>query len=98
MRFSETLDENNQVMASTLLSLSDDYRVRERLANSDADENEDDVQGFGMTVNRTQSALFESTLNLINEEPKTQNQPKTNPKPTNPKPTQNPKPTNSKSN
>ena len=34
-RFVETLDENNQVMASTLLSLADDYRVRERLANSD---------------------------------------------------------------
>ena len=38
LRFSETLDENSQVMASTLLSLSDDYRVRERIANSDTDE------------------------------------------------------------
>ena len=63
-RFVETLDENNQVMASTLLSLADDYRVRERLANSDTDE--DDVQGFGMTVNRTQSALFESTDGYVN--------------------------------
>ena len=53
-RFAETLDDNNQVMASTLLSLSDDYRVRERLANNDTDE--DDVQGFGMTDYRTQSA------------------------------------------
>ena len=64
LRFSETLGENSQVMASTLLSLSDDYRVRERIANSDTDE--DDVQGFGMTVNRTQSALFESTDGYVN--------------------------------
>ena len=66
LRFSKTLDENSQVMASTLLSLSDDYRVRERIANSDTDGDEDDVQGFGMTVNRTQSALFESTDGYVN--------------------------------
>jgi hypothetical protein len=64
--FVEALDENNQVMASTLLSLADDYRVRERLGDSDPDESEDDVQGFGMTVNSTQGALFESTDGYVN--------------------------------
>ena len=57
--FGETLDGRNQVMMSALLSLAEDQRTRRRLETTEPDD--DDVQGFGMTVNATRGALFEST-------------------------------------
>jgi len=62
--FSETLDGRNQVMMSALLSLAEDQRTRRRLETIEPDD--DDVQGFGMTVNAPRGALFESTDGYVN--------------------------------
>ena len=56
---SKNFDERNQVMLSALLSLAEDQRTRRRLEIGEPDD--DDVQGFGMTVNAPRGELFEST-------------------------------------
>ena len=62
--FGGTLDGRNQVMMSALLSLAEDQRTRRRLETTEPDD--DDVQGFGMTVNASRGALFESTDGYVN--------------------------------
>lgn len=67
-QFSGTLDDNEQVMLSAILALAEDQSLRRRLrriGTLQQDGESADVQGFGMTINSTQSSLFESTNEAI---------------------------------
>ena len=67
-QFSGTLDDNEQVMLSAILALAEDQSLRRRLrriGTLQQDGDSADVQGFGMTINSTQSSLFESTNEAI---------------------------------